>query len=68
MKYKKHLFIHVTQCCTFNKKNTNKMAYIKYIRMVAESRERGMKIGIKQTNNKSNFLLPDTENITNKNC
>lgn len=42
------------------------MAYIKYIRMVAESRERGIKIGIKPTNNKLNFLFPDTENITNK--
>lgn len=43
------------------------MAYIKGIRMVARSRERGMKMGIKQTNDKLNFPFPDTENITHKN-
>lgn len=51
-----------------SQENTNKIAYIKYIRMVAESRERGMKMGIKQTNDKLNFPFLDTENISNKNC
>lgn len=53
--------LHISQ------ENTNKMAYIKDIRMVAGSRKRGMKMGIKQINDKLNFPFPDTGNITNKN-
>lgn len=62
MLYTKHSFIHIKQCYTVYK-GIQKMAYIKYIRMVARSGEWGMEMGLRQTNDELNSLTLKTEPV-----